>query len=85
MFSSDSVEGLNCVLHSLLKLHRRGERLVGFNFHDVQLKFLAEGELGFFDEVNDSAAFCFDDFVADWQRRQVFVYKCVFVFWSEDF
>jgi len=57
------VEGFNGFLHGFLKLYRRFKGGVGFEFHNVELQFFAEGEVWQLNEVDDFAAVFFDDFV----------------------
>ena len=68
VFSDDAAQVGDGSMHGIFKLARRAEGLVGFDFHNMELKLFAESESGEFNEVYRFAAVAFDDLVAYGQR-----------------
>ncbi len=68
VFFDNAAKRLNGLLHGFLKFDGRRKRLVGFDFHDVQLQFFAKRELGQLYEVDGSPTAGFDDLVANRHR-----------------
>jgi len=70
-------EILNCqygFLHFFLKLNWSLEGSVGLEFHDVQLKLFAKGEVWLFNEVDNSAMKILYDFVDDRQCLKLVIH-----------
>ena len=81
-FSEEIQKGCHGVLHGFFEEFRRFERCVSLYFHDVQLEFFSKGEARQLNEVYDSSAEVFYDFIYYGQSLQFLVDEGKFVFWT---
>jgi hypothetical protein len=67
------IESKDRFLHVLLELDWRSKRRVGFDFHDVQLKFFPKREMRLLDKVDDTTVKILQNLVNDRQHFQFIV------------
>jgi hypothetical protein len=83
-FSKEIQKSCHGVLHGFFEEQGRFERSVSLYFHDVQLEFFSKGEARQLNEVYDSSAEVFYDFIHDRQSLQFLVDERKLVLWTQD-
>jgi len=84
LFPKEIQKSYHSALHGFFENFRRFEGCVSLYFHDVQLEFFSKGEARQLNEVYDSSAEVFYDFIHDGQSLQFLVDEGKLVFWTQD-
>jgi hypothetical protein len=81
-FPDEIQKGFHSVLHGFFEEQGRFEGCVSFYFHNVHLEFFSKGEARQLNEVYDSSAEVFYDFIHYGQSLEFLVDEGKLVFWT---